>query len=87
MVMLVFDYKRFERHRNEALLSLDEDKIRAYACMYGIEMPHDERFWIAVHKARCEILALPKEARDLSRDWLIKNGHFPGIGMGERRGR
>jgi len=41
------------KDRDEALLSLDEKKIRAYAAKYGVTMPTGwHSFWGGVHKAR-----------------------------------
>ena len=44
----------FVKDRDEALLSLDKDKIFAYLKKYGIfEYPvNEEVFWAGMHKAR-----------------------------------
>lgn len=66
---------KFVQDRNEALLSLDESKIRVFAVAYGIALPiHDQTFWGMVHKARLEIPTLSEEAHKVSREWLHKHG-------------
>lgn len=66
------DVKQFLRDRNQALLSLDEVKIKEFAKKYGTnwEASCSEVFWRAVHKARTAIPDLPLEARVLSKKWL-----------------
>lgn len=60
--------------RDEALLSLDEEKICALAKVIGINVPSDkETFWIGIHKARCHATEYPEGAKQFSRDWL--KGH------------
>lgn len=53
----VADFKEFEFERNRALLSLEENKIRAVYEEWGIEFPtRGENFWEAVAK---NILRMP----------------------------
>ena len=44
--------QQFLNDRDEALLSLDETKLRAYMQKYGAQAPADSNvFWCGVHKA------------------------------------
>ena len=66
------------RERDEALLSLDREKLAAYAAKYGVALPDDESvFWLGIHKARCHAMSLPQEARDESERWLKERGSKP----------
>jgi hypothetical protein len=63
--------EEFKRERNAALLSLDENRIRAYASKYGIVIPNDpDLFWASVHKAITADMELPLVNRQASKDWL-----------------
>lgn len=70
-----FDLDQFLKDRNEALLSLEEKKIRQYLRKYGQE-PHKNPsvFWMAVHKAITACTALPKDFRQKSKAWLEIRG-------------
>ena len=73
--------KKFLKERNEALLSLDKNKITKTFIKYGVEIPEDEQiFWAGVHKARMEIILFPEYVKKISLDWLIRNGFYHGIG-------
>lgn len=64
----------FLNDRNEALLSLDIDKINAYLRKYGSpELSNDEVGWRAIHKARTAITAFSESERQKSRDWLAEH--------------
>jgi hypothetical protein len=66
--------KQFTRERNEAFLSLDEQKIRAFQRKWnGKEMPTDSKvFWGGVHKAITGVSrGLPIEFRRKSKAWLV----------------
>jgi hypothetical protein len=68
-------FRAFIKERDESLLSLDEERIRAYAAKYNVKMPEEERvFWAGVHKARCQIASIPEEEKQKSREWLKANG-------------
>ena len=55
----------------EALLSLDETKIRAlYKKWNGTDLPKGQIFWGAVHKAITGCVSLPIEFRRNSKSWL-----------------
>jgi hypothetical protein len=67
---------QFNKERNEALLSMDEEKIRAMVRKWnGIEMPDDPYvFLAAVHKAITGQMDLPIELRRKSYAWLTERG-------------
>lgn len=71
--------QKFIRERNEALLSLDEQKIRAYMKKYGVYFgPKNETVWWAgVHKAILGISSITPEQRERSEKWLIEHGFHP----------
>jgi hypothetical protein len=67
----------FQHDRNEALLSMNETCIRAFAKKYDLELPEHAGtqqattlFWAAVHKSITAIPALPIEFRRQSKQWL-----------------
>ena len=67
--------RQFVIERDEALKSTDEEKIRAYAKKYRINMPSQEIvFWLGVHKARLHIATLTEEEKQVSRDWIRFHG-------------
>lgn len=72
------NFKEFVKDRDEALLSLDKEKIMAYARKWGVNellIPRQEEiFWIAIHKARTAAKSLPMEARSESKRWLQARG-------------
>jgi hypothetical protein len=66
---------QFFKDRDEALLSLDKDKILAYMIKYGVHVSRTERvFWAGVHKARLALNCVDAEGKILSRNWLVENG-------------
>jgi hypothetical protein len=66
----------FMKERNEALLSLDEWKIRGYLKKWNGDVgpAHPEAFWRGVHKAITAIPGLPLERRLASKAWLDSHG-------------
>jgi hypothetical protein len=66
----------FTRSRNEALLSLNEKKIRQFYMFWNSEdLPQDpEIFWRGVHKCITGCADLPKEFRQRSKFWLNTRG-------------
>lgn len=70
------EIEQFKCDRNEALMSMDEGKIRAYMLKYnGNRGPSDPTvFWGAIHKAITGCLDLPKDFRQKSKDFLAKRG-------------
>jgi hypothetical protein len=68
--------KQFVAERNAALLTLDEATIRAHMAKWNIRTPENPIvFWIGIHKARTACLNLPREARVLSKTWLMVRGY------------
>lgn len=65
------------RERNEALCSLDEQRIRAYLRKYDEAAAAAETdpgaFWSGVHLARTHIISFPMELRRESKRWLREN--------------
>jgi hypothetical protein len=70
------NFPEFVQDRNIALLSLDREKILAYCRKYGVNIAGDgEVFWAAVHKARMGVRGFPESEKQISREWLNKNGY------------
>lgn len=75
----------FAKERNEALTSLDKEKIMAYCNKYGITMPKNETiFWIAVHKSICNLFLVENSPITIkqyktSYEWLQKHNSNPSI--------
>ena len=68
--------EQFLADRREALLSLDLEKVRAYARKYGEPTTDDDQvLTIAIHQARCAALDLPLHERTQSADWLAAHGY------------
>lgn len=68
----------FVKERNEALFSLDEDKIKAYFKKYDIPIPEDEtEFWGGIYKIIYNIKDAPKELKYKACEWLIEHGMSP----------
>ena len=72
--------ERIVKERNEALFSLDREKIEAYMKKYGEsdmkDVPED-LFWTSVYKAVCEIKGAPDNVVDTARSWLLAHGMKP----------
>jgi hypothetical protein len=70
------EIKEYVRLRREALLSMDEAKIRRFMTENsGGIVPEDPSvFWIAVHKARTAAHDLPEAERLRSHQWLTSKG-------------
>lgn len=68
---------QFNKERNEALLSMDEQRIRAFVMKWnGTIMPSNPiSFWGAVHKCITGVKTLPIEFRRESFKWLTKRGY------------
>ena len=73
------DVKKFVKERNEALLSLDKKKIKAYMKKYHVQFePGNEVvFWAGFHKAIIGINSATPEQKQRSRDWLTAHGFKP----------
>ena len=71
---------KFVKERNEALLSLDEIKIKKFSKKYGVTLSDNPLvFWAFIHKARIEIASFSEEVKEESRNWLLSLGFKPGI--------
>lgn len=72
------EIKQSNRERDQAMTSMDRDKILAYAAKYGVNMANlpqtDERFWAAVHVCISGVETLPMPMRKASKRWLIEHG-------------
>lgn len=68
--------QQFLKDRREALLSMDKEKLLAYAKKYEVKSipSDDEIFWIGIHKARTACVDLPMEERSKSKQWLTNLG-------------
>lgn len=66
----------YNRERDEALLSLDEARIRAFFRKWNeYEIPAEPAvFWGSVHKAVTGATNLPIEFRRASKAWLLERG-------------
>lgn len=77
------DLTNFIQDRNEAIASLDKEKILAYCEKYKIKVPEDEEvFWAGVHKAVCNLFLLENSSIsskqfNKSYDWLTERGYTP----------
>lgn len=65
------EFENFKQDRNEALLSLNHNKIIIYMQKYNIEIPRPEIFWLAIHKSITANTSLPIEFRRASKSYLI----------------
>lgn len=69
--------ERFVKERNDALFSLDREKIEAYMKKYGEsdmkDVPED-LFWASVYKAICEIKGAPENVVETAKCWLLAHG-------------
>jgi hypothetical protein len=71
------DIGQFVKERDEALLSLDKEKIMSFINKYGLKMPSSElAFWAGVHMAILRIDSAAKEQKEKSAKWLLDKG-FP----------
>lgn len=69
------DIAEFIKERNEAILSLDKDRILKYCQKYNVSLSNDEIiFWASVHKTVCSINTATEEQRKHSKQWLSEHG-------------
>lgn len=68
--------QRFVQERNEALFSLDQNKIKAYMRKYNLQGENcpDDVFWAGVYKAICNIKNAPEPIVEEARAWLSERG-------------
>lgn len=70
-----FNMKQFVQDRDDALRSLDKEKIIAYCKKYNANIPQDEKVLFAgVHKARLGITNITVDEQVESAIWLLENG-------------
>jgi hypothetical protein len=74
-----FDLAAFLAEREQVLLGMDEQAIRAYLLKWnGNAGPTEpEVFWLAIHKARTALKSLPMEARQESKRYLLAHNSEP----------
>lgn len=74
--MSEYTLEEFVAARNEALLSLDEAKIRAFFQKYNnTHLPTNMlTFWGSVHKDITDVPSFPIELRRASKSWLEERG-------------
>lgn len=67
--------KQFVKERDEALLSLDKERIVKFLNEYGATVPKDEMvFWAGVHKAICHLESANAGQKLNSMIWLVNHG-------------
>ena len=65
----------FVSRRNDALFSLDYNKIVDFYQEYGLKTPKDPLvFWLVVFKAICNIKGPDENVLQIAQDWLRMNG-------------
>lgn len=65
----------FVKERNEALFSLDRQRITEYFRKRGSDVPeNDTVFWAAVYKCICNIKDAPAELKEHAEMWLRCHG-------------
>lgn len=66
---------RFVKERNEALFSLDRQRIEEYLKAHGMEIPeNDIVFWAGVYKSIYNIKDAPAELKEKALSWLHGHG-------------
>lgn len=70
--------KTFKQDRYVALMSLDIHVIAQYCAKWGVPPGANPLVaWASVHKARLALPEIPEAEKELSRQWLLKNGFDP----------
>ena len=68
-------FSKFLRERNDAILSMDEEKIRDFSRKYGIPEPQEDTiFWAGIHKSILALNAASEEQKAASKAWLDRHG-------------
>lgn len=71
----------FVKERNEALWSLDADKIKAFLSKYHSGWPKNETvFWAGVYMAVLQIKDTPEEVKAKAKAWLDAHHMSESIG-------
>lgn len=75
--------QRRVQERNEALFSLDKNKIMAYLRKYNlpVDVCSDVEFWAGVYKAICNIKNAPEPIVEEARAWLNERGFSTTISL------
>ena len=79
------DNAEWVKDRNEAFLSMDENKIKDYCRKYKIDIPKNETvFWMGVHKVICNLYLIEDDLVSLDKyqesyKWLAEHGAAPTI--------
>ena len=75
--------QRRVQERNEALFSLDKNKIMAYLRKYNLptEASSDTVFWAGIYKAICNIRNAPEPIVEEARAWLNERGFSTTISL------
>lgn len=74
------EFEKFVAERNEALFSLDKNKIMAFAKKYNnpiaglAEAISEEYFWASVYKAIYNTVTAPPELKRVAIRWLRQHG-------------
>lgn len=73
--------KDFVKDRDEALLSLDKEKIIKFSKKYGIPYTtsNETVFWAGIHKAIIQLKSATNEQKLNSVNWLTEHGFKPTI--------
>ena len=67
--------KKFVKERNEAMFSLEKEKIEAYCKKYDVPIPENEQvFWAGVYKSILAIENSPEHLRQKAIEWLDGHG-------------
>lgn len=75
--------ERYVKERNEAIFSLDREKIETFMRKHNINTPKDDMaFWAGIYKGICCIQNAPADLVVQARAWLLERGMYPGIGFG-----
>lgn len=68
-------FVEFLRERNDAILSMDEEKFHDLVRKYGITEPQEDIvFWAGIHKSILALNAASAEQKEASRTWLTEHG-------------
>lgn len=69
------DIKKFVKERDDAMLSLDKEKIVAYCKKYDVPIPENEQVFLAgVYKSILAIKSSPEHLRREANEWLDGHG-------------
>lgn len=72
--------ERFEKERNEALLSLNKAKIIRFMKKWSVPIPQNDLvLWVGVHKVIVNLREATEEQKAKSFAWLRENGFSPSI--------